>query len=108
VRPASSAANGLVWKPPAWTVGRMFTTQKLANARTKPRIPIKLISECEPMETHQQDLIDRKGWIDPLNALAGRTLVQVSTCQDRSRAYPASSRQRGLRCSACWQQARCR
>ncbi len=45
-------------------------------------------------------------WIEPLNALAGMTLVEVAQCQDCGRAYPASPRQRVLRCPACWQQAR--
>ncbi len=26
-------------------------------------------------------------WIEPLNTLAGRTLVEVATCQDCGRAY---------------------
>ena len=45
-------------------------------------------------------------WIDPLNALAGRTLVEVATCQDCGTEYPASPRQRVHRCPTCWQQAR--
>jgi len=45
-------------------------------------------------------------WIEPLNAMAGRTLVEIATCQDCGRAYPASLRQRVHRCPACWHQAR--
>jgi len=45
-------------------------------------------------------------WIDPLNTFAGLTLVEVATCQDCGRAYPASPRQRVRRCPSCWQQAR--
>lgn len=37
-------------------------------------------------------------WIEPLNALAGMTLVEVAQCQDCGRAYPASPRQRVRRC----------
>jgi len=45
-------------------------------------------------------------WIEPLNALAILTLVEVATCQDCDTEYPASPRQRVHRCPACWQQAR--
>lgn len=45
-------------------------------------------------------------WVDPLNALAGMTLVVVAHCQDGGTAYPASPRQRVHRCPTCWQQAR--
>jgi len=39
-----------------------------------------------------------KTWVDPLNALAGMTLVVVATCQDCGTEYPASPRQRVARC----------
>ena len=45
-------------------------------------------------------------WVDPLNTLAGMTLVVVATCQDCGMEYPASPRQRVLRCPPCWKQAR--
>lgn len=46
-----------------------------------------------------------KTWVDPLNALAGMILVVVAQCQDCGTEYPASPRQRVLRCSGCWTRA---
>ena len=44
---------------------------------------------------------DWTAWVEPLNALAGLTLVVVATCQDCGRIYPASPRQRVFRCPPC-------
>ncbi len=50
--------------------------------------------------------VEWKTWFAPLNALAGLTVVVAATCQDCGTEYPASPRQRVLRCPGCWQQAR--
>ncbi len=44
--------------------------------------------------------------VEPLNTLAGLTLVVIAICQDCGTHYPASPRQRVRRCPTCWRQAR--
>jgi len=57
-------------------------------------------------ETGLSRRVEWKTWVEPLNALAGVTLVVVAQCQDCGTEYPASPRQRVRRCPGCWQQAR--
>lgn len=40
-------------------------------------------------------------WVEPLNNMAGLTLVVVATCQECGTVYPASPRQRVNRCPPC-------
>ncbi len=40
-------------------------------------------------------------WVEPLNDMAGLTLVVVATCQECGTVYPASPRQRVFRCPSC-------
>jgi len=40
-------------------------------------------------------------WVEPLNDLAGLTLVVIATCQECGQLFPASPRMRVYRCSSC-------
>lgn len=40
-------------------------------------------------------------WVEPLNDMAGLTLVVTATCQECGQIFPASPRMRVFRCPPC-------